>query len=254
VLIGDERFTTRDGTYINHDIARVISANDNKLRKMRSTLTHEQVNLMLITSISPDIKYKQYDDTYSSFFAFEEIYPLANFSQLQNIYQNVITAIRQLVIAIPPTFEIINDYYKDNLYYYEIELKQIQSKTRHLDIKFNVNRKVNVYYSFLFPYPNKFVNKGNCTDTNECKVYIDVEEAEEKGKLYLTFEPVENVVLLKVKICEWNDSKGKCDNAQEVSVVSVVLLVVSGFGLFVYGLASCKYGEHHEKKKINIFN
>ena len=256
VIIGDERFTTSDGTYINHDI-RIISGDtsDNvvKLNKTRNNLNNEQVNLLLITSISPDVKYKQYVDVYSSFFKFEEIYPLANFSQLHNISQNVVTAIRQIVIQVPPTFEIINDYYKDNLYYYEIDLKQIQRKTMKLDITFNPTKKVNVYYSYLYPYPNKFAHKGNCSCySNECK--IDVGDKEDKEKVYLTFEPVENVVLLKVQICEWNESKGKCDNAQEVSLVSIVLLVVSGFGLFVYGIASCKYGEHHEKKKINIFN
>ena len=257
VIIGDERFTTSDGTYINHNI-RIITDDNNsdnvvKLNKTRNDLQNEQVNLMLITSISPDVKYKQYVDTYSSFFKFEEIYPLTNFSQLQNIAQNVVTAIRQIVIQIPPTFEIINDYYKDNLYYYEIELKQIQRKTRLLDITFNPVKKVNVYYSYLYPYPNKFANKGNCSfNTSECR--IEVVDREDKEKLYLTFEPVESVVLLKVQVCEWNESKGKCDNVQEVSFVSIVLLVISGFGLFVYGIASCKYGEHHEKKKINIFN
>ena len=262
VIIGDERFTTNEGKYINHDIRlNTNNNNDNsvdddmmlKLSKTRDNLSQEQVNLMLITSISPDVKYKQYDDTYSSFFKFEEIYPLANFSQLQNIYQNVLTAIRQIVIQIPPTFEIINDYYKDNLYYYEIDLNQIQTKTRRLDIKFN-EQKVNVYYSFRYPYPNQFVYQGNCSQSNDCKIDIDTDDGDDKGKLYLTFEPIENIVLLKAQICEWNESKGKCDNVKEISIVSIVLLIISGFGLFVYGLASCKYGEHHEKKKINIFN
>ena len=255
VIIGDERFTTRDGTYISHDIS-LDGEDAAKLSKTRDSLKQEQVNLMLITSISPDVKYKHYEDAYSKFFKFEEVYPLVDFSQLQNICQSVATAIRQIVVQIPPTFEIINDYYKDNLYYYEIELSQV--KTKYLLVKFNSD-KVNVYYSFLYPYPNKFVSNGNCSasdeDPSKCEIAIGEEayNADEQGKLYLTFEPTENVVLLRAKICESNDSK-KCNNVQEISIVSIVLLILSGFGLFVYGLASCNYGEPQEKKKINIFN
>ena len=107
-----------------------------------------------MTSISPESNYSKYVSYYSKKLPLEAIYPVKNFDSLENEVGLLSKALKQIVIRIPNTFNIINDFYKDKQVYYEIPID-----TNYISQNIIINSKdVNVYASFDYPYPNQYRN------------------------------------------------------------------------------------------------
>ena len=247
LIIGDENFNVVNDTYINHEMK---IKKESAFKSVRSKLTKANVNVMLITSKSLEQKHSlTYLNEYLGEFTYDEVFTISNFSHINETHQNISTAIRQFIIPIPMTFEIINDFYASNLYYYEIDLTQ-NVKFQHLTLSFSSN-KINVYYSYNTTYPTKYINDGECSKLYKCDINNN---GTNNTKLYITLEPTAKLIYFKAKICEWDSVKERCKNMNDVSIITALVLLVCGFALFVYGTVSCKYGNQNVKKKINIFN
>ena len=247
LIIGDENFNVGNNTYINHEMK---IKKENAFKSVRTKLTKENVNVMLVTSKSLEQKHSiTYMNEYLGGFTYDEVFTISNFNHINESHQNISTAIRQLVIPIPMTFEIINDFYASNLYYYEIDLTQ-NLAFQHLILSFSSD-KINVYYSYNITYPTKYMKDGECLNQYKCDINNN---GTNNTKLYITLEPTEKLIYFKAKICEWDSVKERCKNMNDVSIITALVLLVCGFVLFVYGTVSCKYGNQNVKKKINIFN
>jgi hypothetical protein len=225
---------------------------ENAFTSVRTKLTKKNVNVMLVTSKSLKQKHSiTYMNKYLGGFTYDEVFTISNFNYINEAHQNISTAIRQLVIPIPMTFEIINDFYVSNLYYYEIDLTQ-NLNFQHLILSFSSD-KINVYYSYNTTYPTKYMKDGECLNLYKCDINNN-NNGTNNTKLYITLEPTEKLIYFKAKICEWDSVKERCKNMNDVSIITALVLLVCGFVLFVYGTVSCKYGNQNVKKKINIFN
>ena len=246
LIIGDENLNVEDNKYINHEMT---IKSENAFTDIRHQLTKASVNVMLITSKALEQKHSTYMNKYLNCFTDDEVFTISNFTQINEAHQNISTAIRQLIVQIPMTFEIINDFYESNLYYYEIDLTP-NLQFQQLSLSFSSD-KINVYYSYKEPYPTNFSKDGDCLNQQKCDI---INNGTEYEKLYITFEPTDKLIFFKAKICEWDSTKERCKNMNDISIITALVLLVCGFGLFVYGTVSCKSGNQNVKKKINIFN
>lgn len=247
IVIGDEQFKVDDKIYINHKI--------NLDEIEYSKLEDAQINLLVMTSISPESNYSKYVSYYSKKLPLEAIYPVKNFDSLENEVGLLSKALKQIVIRIPNTFNIINDFYKDKQVYYEIPID-----TNYISQNIIINSKdVNVYASFDYPYPNQYrnsyqylIDESKKEEYTNITIPFDLEEGEE-GFLFLTLEPKTDIHKVKINLYVCNDD-GVCTGKSSSLTIYIIVLVILGIGLFVYGLCSCRSEEKIDRKKYNRLN
>lgn len=241
IVIGDEEFQYSPSLKINHN----VNASELNL----TVLEEEQINFLLLTSISPETNFTAFETKYENL-SLETIYPVKNFHDLENEVSLLSSAIKQTIIRTPSTFIILNDYYENKLVYFEIP---VEPYYRTQQIQFNSN-KINVYVSFDFPYPNqyrndmKFIPGENDTFTN-ITIPIDTDKSE---FIFVTLEPKEDVKKLKIDLFVCNEEG--CTGGSKMTMIYIVILLVLGVGLFIYGLCSCSIEDKKDRRNYLKFN
>ena len=241
IVIGDEEFEYSSTLKINHNV--------NASELNTTILEEEQINFLLLTSISPETNFSFYEEKYKSL-SLDTIYPVKNFHALENEVGLLSNTIKQTIIRIPSTFNILNDYYENKLVYFEIPIEPYYHTQF---IQFNSN-KINVYVSFDFPYPNKYRNDMNFilneTDTfTNITIPIDTDKTE---FIFVTLEPKEDVKKLKIDLFVCNEEG--CTGGSKMTMIYIVVLLVLGIGLFIYGLCSCSIEDKKDRRNYLKFN
>ena len=90
----------------------------------------------------------------------------------------------------------------------------------------------------------------NETDTfTNITIPIDTDKTE---FIFVTLEPKEDVKKLKIDLFVCNEEG--CTGGSKMTMIYIVVLLVLGIGLFIYGLCSCSIEDKKDRRNYLKFN